>query len=240
METFFDGIAPEHAPALVAGLVTLVVLAFVRSQVSIVDRWAGALLGYAAAAHLFLLLGGHGNALAYLACGLAFAALAFLAFTGRRWRLGTAILAPATVIGYLIWGGSPDQVGILTALIELTAFGLAVTQRRRVLGAIGTITAVFAAGAVMWIGAFTAHDHHGDDMVRAQAGVIMRALGQDRADAEQTAAAIGLVQATTAATAKFARLHDALAAGYRYPIGKKEGMDVHLEHPEYKKDGRLL
>lgn len=298
METFLEGIEPEHATAFVAGLLALIVIPFLNGLAaarggdadldaghfpagtearrprpwiaggpsSIVDRWAAALLGYAAAVHLFLPLGhpGSPNTLAYLASGVAFGFLAFQAFRGRRWRLGTAVLAPATVIGYLIWGGDPDQVGIFTALLELTAFGLAVATmqragvtRIRVWGSIGTVFAVVLGGAIMWIASFQAHQATNADaaspsvghqsrgghehLVRAQAGVIMRPLGRDaRATAEETAAAIALSKATSTAMSRYARLQDAIAAGYKCGLGGCKGMDAHLEHEEYKKDGRLL
>jgi hypothetical protein len=259
VDTFFDGIAPEHAPALVAGLITLVVVPLLRGgSRDLVNRWAAALLGYAAAVHLFLPFG-HiattaATTVAYLLDALGFGALSFLAFMGRRgWRLGIVILVPATVLAYLIWGGDPDQAGILTVLLELTAFGLAVATR--VLGSIATVLAVLSAGAVMWVASFKAHQaadaaspavghHHGDShehLARAQAGVIMRPLGENRrASAAETAAAVVLAQATASAGTRYARLSDAIAAGYRYSIGAREGLDVHLENPEYKKDGRIL
>ncbi|HET6213432.1 MAG TPA: hypothetical protein VFE14_11240, partial [Micromonosporaceae bacterium] len=39
---------------------------------------------------------------------------------------------------------------------------------------------------------------------------------------------------------RFAELSAALAAGYRLPLGRREGPEVHLENPAYQKDGRTL
>ncbi|GIH04385.1 hypothetical protein Rhe02_24520 [Rhizocola hellebori] len=264
MKTLLVGIAPEHAAAFVAGLLALVIVPLLKGgSRSTVDRWAAALLGYSAAVHLFLPLGHRDGALltaGMLASGILFAALTWRAHLGRGWRIGTAILAPVTVLAYLINGEDADQVGILTALLELTAFGLAVATTRRVgrvFGAIGTIFAVFLAGAVIWVESFVAHQagstdaqspsvghsHEGqhEHLARAQAGVIMRPLtGDHHATAEQTAAAIALANATKAAVARYSKLSAALAAGYKYPLGSRTGMDVHMENPEYKKDGRAV
>ncbi|HZM81353.1 MAG TPA: hypothetical protein VFC19_36975 [Candidatus Limnocylindrales bacterium] len=259
MDIFLSGVAPEHAAALIAGLVALAVIPFLKNaKGDHVDRWAATLLGFTAAVHLFLPFGHLGRlTVPYLLSAFGFGALALGAHLGRRrWRLGAGILCPATVIAYLIWGGDIDQVGILTALVELTILGLALSHRK-VLCGIATVLAVLLSGAVMWIASFKAHfaadagtasptvgHHHGDQhehLARAQAGVIMRPLGENRgASSAETSAAISLAQATVSAGTKYKRLSDAIAAGYRYPLGAREGMDVHMENPEFKKDGRVL
>ena len=262
MDIFLSGVAPEHAAALIAGLLALAVVPFLRNgsrdHVDHVDRCAAALLGFTAAVHLFLPFGHLGGmTVPYLLSAFAFGALAYAAHLGRRgwlgWRPGAGILCPATVVAYLIWAGDIDQVGILTALVELTVFGLALSGRK-VLCGIATILAVLLSGAVMWIASFKAHqatnagspgvghhDAHGHEhLARAQAGVIMRPLKENRgASSAETAAAISLVQAVSSGT-KYKRLSDAIASGYKYPLGKREGMDVHMENPEFKKDGRVL
>ena len=260
MDIFLSGVAPEHAAALIAGLLALAVVPFLRNgSRDHVDRCAAALLGFTAAVHLFLPFGHLGGmTVPYLLSAFAFGALAYAAHLGRRgwlgWRRGAGILCPATVVAYLIWGGDIDQVGILTALAELTVFGLALSGRK-VLCGIATILAVLLSGAVMWIASFRAHQatnagspavgHHSgpghEHLSRAQAGVIMRPLGEDRgASSAETAAAVSLAQATVSAGTRYKRLSDAIAAGYRYPLGNRVGMDVHMENPEFKKDGRVL
>jgi hypothetical protein len=266
MSTLLIGIAPEHAAGFLAGLVALLIVPFLRGgSSSLVDRWAAALLGYAGAVHLFLPFGHPATPLmitGYVLSGLAFGALAWRAHVGRGWRIGTAILAPLTVLAYLINGEDPDQVGILTMLLELTAFGLAVATTRRVgrvFGSVATVFAVFLAGAVSWIASFQAHQGttadsqnpavgHGhvaegghEHLARAQAGVIMRPLGDNHhATADQTAAAIALAAATKQSVARFGSLDEALAAGYQYSDLQETGMNVHLEHGVFKDDGVLL
>jgi hypothetical protein len=259
VDIFLSGIAPEHAAALIAGLLALAVVPFLRGgSRDHVDRWAAALLGFAAAVHLFLPFGHLGAmTVPYLLSALGFGVLAFGAHHGLRWwRPGAGILCPATVVAYLIWGGEIDQVGILTALVELTVFGLALSQWK-VLCGIATVLAVLLCGAVMWVASFQAHfaadagtaapsvgHHHGDQhehLARAQAGVIMRPLGKTQgASSAETAAAVALAQATVSAGTRYKRLSDAIAAGYQYPLGSRVGMDVHMENPEFKKDGRVL
>jgi hypothetical protein len=223
-----------------------------------VDRWAASLLAYAAAVHIFLPFGhqdGPGLTAALIADGAVFGVLAWRAHVGRGWRIGTAILAPLTILAYLIRGEDGDQVATLTALAELTAFGLAVATSRkvgRVFGSVGTVFAVIVAGAAIWVTTFKAHQAASADaqdpsvghshaeghehLARAQAGVIMRPLGPGaKATAAQTAAAIALASNVKKAAAKYAQLSDALAAGYKYPLEKRTGMDVHMENPEYKR-----
>lgn len=264
MKVLFDGIAPEHFAALVAGLLALCVMPLLKGgSSSTVDRWAAALLGYSAAVHLFLPIGHRDTALLTIGMvldGAAFAVLAWRAHIGRGWRIGTAILAPMTVIAYLVRSEDADQVGILTALIELTAFGLAVATSRkvgRVFGSIATVLAVFLVGAVIWVESFIAHQAtdtnsqspavgHSDDgghehLARAQAGVIMRPLGADHhATAEETAAAIALTASVKQGTAGYSKPSDALDAGYKFAFGAQTGMNVHLENEQFKKDGRQL
>lgn len=263
MSTLLIGIAPEHAAGLVAGLLALVVGAmWPGGSSSLVDKWARALLAFSGALHLFLPFGHPAGALmvsGYVLSGLAFLVLAWRAHVGRGWRIGTAILAPVTVVAYLINGEDPDQVGILTMLLELTAFGLAVATTRRVgrvFGSVATVFTVFLAGAVVWIASFVAHQatsadsqnpsvghsHEGEHehLARAQAGVIMRPLPSHHATPAEVSASIDLAAATSRGVKRFARLEDALAAGYQFNFGQDKGLNVHLEHKEYKKDGRAL
>jgi hypothetical protein len=83
------------------------------------------------------------------------------------------------------------------------------------------------------------HEHAHAHAMRAQAGIIMRPQGDHHPTPAQIEAAQALAEATTAATARYARLADAVAAGYVLPRGAK-GPDVHMENPAYKKDGRDL
>lgn len=172
-ETFAAGIAPEHAPALVAGLLAALWLgsASRSSRAALVDRWAGVLLGVSAAVHLALLLDAHHGPLlgvGMVAAGAAYGVLAHRALHGRRWRAASALLVTATLVGYLfsVGGGDADQVGIATALVELAVLGLAIVpspqpwrprRAARFTGSAAVLTAVVLVGAIVWITAFVAH-----------------------------------------------------------------------------------
>jgi hypothetical protein len=229
-------------------------------------------------------VGGLGLAVLFLVDGAAFAWLAIRAVQGRSWRLLSAGLIVATLVGYLVVTGSgreePDQVGIATALVELAALGLCLVPRRqpgrpkrwrRFLASTATIGTVFVVGTVIWVGSFLAHaatdadvsatdvstvdnteaagplavghagghEHAHDHAARAQAGVIMRPLTATVPTLAQQVAATELVARTRVSLARYARLRDALSAGYRLPRPGR-GPDVHLENPAYTHDGRVL
>ncbi|HEY3260041.1 MAG TPA: hypothetical protein VGJ95_07185 [Pseudonocardiaceae bacterium] len=276
-ETFANGIAPEHGPALVAGVLAALWLGTARRWRSptLVDRWAGVLLGVSAAVHLGLpLVPHHGPVLtaAFVVAGAGYAVLARRALHGASWRLATVVLVAATMVGYLgvvVGGEEPDQVGIATAFVELTALGLALVPtgapgtrparpRRlaRIAAGATTVAATFLVGAVVWAASFAAHqaaragttagttaDGHGHQHAhagRAQAGMIMRPLGgEHHATDAQRLAADGLAAATAQAVARYADLGAALADGYRAGLGM-HGHDVHLENKANASDGRTL
>ncbi len=150
-----------------------------RPPVPVDERVAAWLLGLSAIVHLALPLGHHnetGLTVAFLVDGAAFAVLAVRAATGRRWRLAGALLVPATLVGYLVvlgtGGEEPDQVGIVTAVVELAILGLclvpaprpagpgAPARRRRtarILGGTGLVLFTVVFGAITWGLSFAAH-----------------------------------------------------------------------------------
>ncbi|GHJ46068.1 hypothetical protein Cs7R123_34100 [Catellatospora sp. TT07R-123] len=177
------------------------------------------------------------------------------------------LLAYLVVIGR--GGEEADQVGIAAALVELVAFGLAVVPQRqpgrprrfaRALGSTSTVLAVLVTGMGVWISTLVAHQaagtaagasqapavghshaHGHEHLLRAQAGVIMRPLlGDHHPTAAQADAAAHLAADTKESVRRFARLSDALAAGYELPVTGKTGPDVHLENPVFKADGAVL
>ena len=270
LDTLLLGIAPEHAPALVAALVTVVLLRATRwltPAPSAVEAWAAALLAMTGAVHLALPLGHHGGALAaigFVVSGVAYTWLGWRTRSGRRWRLPASLLVVATLAGYLVavgGGEEPDQVGIATALVELTVLGLALVppatpvRRRRLArfaGSTATVAVTFLVGAAFWMAAFVAHnrvqpvpagdnhDHWHAHAGRAQAGMLVRPPGAaHHPTAEQQRAADALAAQTRAATERYLDLDVALADGYQHSF-KATGTDVHLDHPLHKIDGRTL
>lgn len=277
VDAFFAGIAPQHVPALVAGLVAAVWLGTTRvwRPPSTVHRWAGVLLGVSAAVHLALPLNPHHGLLvsgAFVLSGAGFAVAALRALRGQSWRLPATVVTAATLVGYLVAvgrGEEADQVGIATALVELVILGLALipapAQRPRRLaraaGSSATVVSTLLVGLVVWAAAIqahampapatatpsataaassTEHAHTHEHAGRTQAGVMMRPLGAaHHATDEQRGAADELAARTVAATARYADLAAAHAAGYRSP-SKAQGTDVHLENKAYQSDGVTL
>jgi hypothetical protein len=281
-EAFWVGIAPEHRPALVAAVLVFVGLGALRRlsargvvavrppvrPVPLTDRWAARLLAVSAAVHLALPLGHHDGGwltAGFLGSGVAYAWVALRAAQGRAWRLPGALLVVATLAAYLlvvlIGGEESDQVGIATALVELTVFGLATVPPRephrprwlrRGASAAATVGLAFVVGAALWVGAFVAHEaadpvvvaagqhaHGHGHAARAQAGVLIRPPADHHPSAAQLAAADRLAAETVAATRRYADLAAARAAGYRPSLGAT-GWDVHLENEAYSSDGRVL
>lgn len=279
-DTFWAGIAPDHAAALVLTALlpglwwlhrALTVPAPSPGPLSLTDRWAIGGLAATSCLHLALPVGHHDDVLltvGFLASGAAYAWLAVRVVRGRAWRAYTAVLVAATLLAYLVvvtaGGEEPDQVGIVTALDELLLLGLALGAPRgrrvaRAAGAAATVAAVVVVGAGVWIGSLAAHlnpeaatdaaevgattaghGHHDDHAARAQAGIIMRPLGEDhQPDPDQTRAAAELAAATTADTARYRDIRTALADGYQ-PTGKLAGTQVHLENKANKQDTTVL
>jgi hypothetical protein len=134
----------------------------------------------------------------------------------------------------------------------------------RFAGSAGTVFVTFGVGTAIWVGSFAAHaatdgdvttdprettpavghahtddEHAHDHAARAQAGVIMRPQADHHATPEEQAAADLLARVTTEAMVRFARLDDALAAGFELPA-VHEGPDVHIENKANRNDGRVL
>lgn len=190
-QTFWAGIAPDHAAALIITALlpgiwwlqrTIMPQPTTNEPLPLLHRWAIAGLAATGVMHLTLPIGHHDNAvltLGFLATGAAYVWLAVRVWRRRPWRLFTALLVIANLIGYLIvitaGGEEPDQVGIVTALDELMLLGIALTgpaHRRlaRAASSAATITAVVIVGLGIWIGSFAAHQHSDLDADLTTAG----------------------------------------------------------------------
>jgi hypothetical protein len=226
----FD-IAPDHAIGFYAALVALPValiairLRPARHRVAGTVLGASVLMAMAGAIHLAL-ISTHGNevltALLFLGNGAGYIALSF-AFTWRWWRLASASLLIATILGYLVWIAvgldSPDQVALATKLLELTALGLVlvpapgerVTHRTSRWVSLGVAMPLIAlvATSTIWI-----VDLARPDPRHAHAGALLQATN-DVATPEQVAAASQLYADTKAAILPYEDWHKAWAAGYR-------------------------
>jgi hypothetical protein len=159
----------------------------------------------------------------FLINGLAFVALA-TTFTWRWWRLASALLLVATIIGYIFYVAvgleGADQVGLATKLIEVTALGLVLvpvrgeaggsnyTWRWVSLGAAVPLM-ILMTGSIIWIA-----DLARPDPRHTHAGALLQATNPIPTRAQQ-AAADDLYAATATAIAPYKDWHAAWAAGYR-------------------------
>jgi len=226
-------INPEHMIGLIGGLVGLIV-ALVTLRLH--PRWRSVPGTVRAAAVLMVVTAGVHLALIphhlahepltsflFLINGLAFIALA-VSFTWRHWRMASAGLLIATVVGYLIYVGvgleGPDQVGVATKLIEMTALGLALVPVRGEVGrthrswrwtglAVAMPLLIVMTGATVWI-----VDLARPDPRHVHAGALLQSTNAVPTPA-QVDAASRLYHETKAAIQPYADWHQAWAAGYQ-------------------------
>ena len=131
----FD-ISPDHAIGIYAGLLALVgALVAIRlrpARQSVPGTVLGAsvLIAVSGAIHLGLItthLNEPITAALFFMNGAGYLVLS-QAFTWRWWRLASAALLSATLLGYVVYIAfgfdSPDQVAIATKMLELLALGL--------------------------------------------------------------------------------------------------------------------
>lgn len=274
-QTFGAGFDPDHLPGFVAGLLyALAVPAFgawqrLRGRVTTptvpaADRVAGHLLMDSAIIHLALPIGHHDDpvlTVLFLVSGVVYGVLGWRAIVGGRYRAPSAVLVVATLVAYVYvvgtGGEGADQVGILTAIVEVVALGICLVPRgpapvRRTFGSIGFVVAVMLTGGGMWVASFASsasgsgsasgsasasgHEHGSD---RGQAGVIMAPVESTDPTPSQVRAADTLASRTKATVARFTDIRTAIAAGYA-PSLTKTGLRVHLENKAYERDGRVL
>ncbi|HKF76258.1 MAG TPA: hypothetical protein VKF59_08960 [Candidatus Dormibacteraeota bacterium] len=249
-------IASEHVPGLAGGLVAalawllaarlLPVRRFREGYAAAPGsvRLAALLMAVTAGVHLALaphvLDESPLTALAFVADALAFVALAVAAFTAWWWRRAAATLVVATIGAYLVYVAvgleAPDQVGTATALVELTALGLALVpvpgearpghrELRWAAVAVAVPALTMLTGLTVW----------GADLLRPgaghqHAGAVVQATAavptpQQRAQADR------LFSETAAAIAPYRDWRVAWAAGYR-PSGPASGA-VHWMNAAY-------
>ena len=250
-------ISPSHAIGLLAGLLALpVALVAVRlhprrRSVPGTVRAAAVLMAVSGAIHLALIQ--HHlqteplTSLLFLVNGAAFIGLA-AAFTWRWWRIAASALIIATVLGYLFYVVAglegPDQVGLATKLIELTALGMVLVpvtgerrRRDRPWYWAGLATALplltLLTGTMVW-----AADLARPDPRHVHAGAVLQATNSVPTH-EQQAAATRLYEETRAAILPYQDWHQAWAAGYR-PGGSTSLPSTHWMNQAYVKAGYVM
>lgn len=182
----------------------------------------------------------------YIVLGLSELEAARRLLVGKKWRLWAGLAVCASILGYAvdgIAGAPPDQLGLATKLVELTALAVVVTPvrggRGRRLASSGVVTftaLVIAIGA--WAGAFSSGDggHHLGEF--ATPGTLIPS-GDDRPPTtSEQHATDELYTATVAATVKYADPAVAEAAGYQ--TAGIFGTDFHAPNPRFQNDGRIF
>ena len=257
-------VIPEHEAAVVAVIVTVVGTWWLRHRakrgkprasawvagyrrLTLRHRLLAWMLALSAAIHYGLVLGHEPSAysLGYgaLAAGLTWCLVSLV--RGGAWRRRTRLVLLASVVGYFastVAGSAPDQVGMATKLLELTALIIAMTpaeerRRRQLLANAGVIGLFVLTAAGAWAGAFSSGGGHHLGEVPAP-GVLIPA-GEDR---EPTAAeqrrADEFHRATEAALDKYRDPEVAAADGY--DVAGMWGKDFHASNAAYEADGHIF
>jgi hypothetical protein len=250
-------ISPQHAIGLVGGLLALAIalLALPRHP-----RWRAVPGTVRAAAVLMAVSGGVHFALIphhlanepltsilFFCNGVAFVTLA-ASFTWRHWRLASAGLLIATILGYLFYVGvgleGPDQVGLATKLVEVTALGLALVPVRGEAGrthrswrwtglGVALPLLIVMTGATAWIVDLARPDAH-----HVHAGALLQSSNAVATPA-QVDAANRLYAQTKAAVSPYQDWRQAWAAGYR-PGGSTTLPSTHWMNQRYVDAGYVM
>jgi hypothetical protein len=213
------------------------------------------LLAVTAAVHLGLAVGhgGPGLRLLFLLDAILLAAAARRLAVGRSWRLPAGVLLMGSLASYwlaLLGGEAPDQVGLATKFVEITALAIVLRPadaRHRIRGwaaSTATVGLVVVAASAAWIGAFaaaggvTGHTHdHGAGAVPGP-GTLLHVAKAHGATADEVRAASDLYRETVAALARYADPTVAAADGYE--VAGIAGLDFHASNKAYEADGVVL
>ncbi len=209
------------------------------------------LITTSAVVHLGLVLGHEpsGYTLAYMLATIVLSWIALRMLTARPWRRPARYVLIGSIFGYagtLLAGGAPDQIGILTKLIEIAALaGIIVApvanSRGRIaesLRSASIVGLIVVTGFAGWVGAMSSGDggHHLGET--PPPGVLLPG-GEDREPtATEQLRADHLYEETVAALARFE--DPAVAAAHGYDVEGMFGNDFHASNESLKNDGRTL
>ena len=224
-------VAESHAVGLIGGLIalTIAILAGGRSswhrQAPVSVQIAAVLMAVSGGVHIAL-IPHHFNtdpitSVLFFFNGLAFFALA--AFVQWRWwRVASSLLIVATVLGYVFYIATrreaPDQVGLVTKLIELAAFGMILVPVRGVPGHRAWRWTLLGAGLPILLVLTTSVVWFSDlaypNARHVHAGAVLQSTNLVPTP-QQQAAATQLYEQTAAAIEPYKDWHKAWAAGFR-------------------------
>ena len=180
------------------------------------------------------------------ASGMLFASQRVLQRTHwRRWTAGALGASIVAYAGVTIGGNAPDQLALLTKLIELGGLTAALTPNQGArlarLGNVAMVGTALVFSVTSWAGAFGSGDgghHHGETPPPA----VLLPIGEDReATAAEQSAADALHAETVIALAKYSDPAVAAAEGYDVAgLLDSKGFDFHADNPAMKNDGHIL
>jgi hypothetical protein len=239
---FFDGIARDH----LLGAAALLLLPLVLHGIRRLPSWAAAsgrrrmvaiLLAATALIHLGLVPGHLGpqapTALLFLVNGILFGALGVATLSWRWWRPLGALLLATTILAYGVYVAfgweSVDDLGAVTKLIELFAFGLIVLPRRQ-----GAIRWTASTASLLLLTLMVSFLGWGG-IIRDHAGAQLQPPSGQPTAADR-AAAMAFATTTWYDITRFQDVKVALAAGYRPQ--SPEANTVHYENKAYEGNQR--
>ncbi|TMD54557.1 MAG: hypothetical protein E6I85_06070 [Chloroflexi bacterium] len=235
---FLDGIAKDHLGGALALLVLPLAVHFLRGRRSWRDaggrrQLVACLLAATGLIHLGLVPGHLAlpvTSALFLANGILFCGLSVLVLSWRWWRPAALLLLSSTILAYGVYVAagweSVDDLGGVTKLIELAAFGLTVMPVRpgafRWTGATAaTLLVTLVAGVLAWGGILR---DHGGALRQPPSGTPTAA---DQEAANQFAAT------TWADLYRYQDASVAVAAGYQ-PASPEASGTVHYENKAYE------
>lgn len=259
-------VLPDHMPGLLAAALVPIVFWLVRlrgrrggrrtaplldgyRQLPANERFLTWLLGVSAAVHVGLVLGESEPALELL-FALDAALLLIVArrlVLGRRYRLPAGLLLTGSIVAYaiaVIADEPPDQAGLATKLIELTALGLVLrpmrqTRPRQLLASAGTVSLIVVVGLAAWTGAFAAAERGGGDHGAVpMPGSLIRQTEKRTPTESERSAARAFYRRAVRSLGKYGDSSVAAADGFQ--VGSIAGADFHAGNPEYASDGRIF
>jgi hypothetical protein len=202
------------------------------------------LLAISAAVHLGITLGheASGYRTLYFIDTLALAWVTRRLVSGRPWRLWTGLTLTGGLLAYAIsgiGGEAPDQVGLATKLVEITALAITIApvgdrRLRRALASTAVVTLTVVVGIGAWAGAFQTGGHSHQLGAVPAPGVLLPA-GEDRPPTHAE------IEATehfySEVVEAIARYRDpAVAAADGYDVSGMYGTSFHASNATYQAD----
>jgi hypothetical protein len=264
-------ILPEHEIAIVAVLVLPLVAWAFRLRAARSSRFATLVAGYeastalvkftvwllaiSATVHLALAFSHAGQTRVLFAVqAVALAVVIGRLLGGRSWRLPAAVVLTGSIGAFWLanlGGEAPDQLGLATKLIELTALAVVIRPMpgRRIRGLLAStavVLLVVATATAGWIGAFRAtagaggdgHAHSHAPGSVATPGSVLPLIEDREPTPGELAEAERLRMDVAAAIAPYADLAIAAAAGF--DVEGIHGTNFHAANKANEEDGRVL